>query len=59
MKKFIFSVMAVAFMGMFTACGQKSTTEAVANDSTAVDSIEVADTIVVDSVSVDTAAVLK
>lgn len=59
MRKFIFSVMAITFMGMFAACGQKSTTETTEKDSTAVDSIEVADTIVVDSANVDTAAVLK
>lgn len=70
MKKFIFSIVAVAFMGMFAACdGCKSTTECVENDSTvvdstvvdstAVDSTEVVDTVVVDSVNVDTATVQK
>jgi len=63
MKKFIFTFVAVAFMGMFAACdGFKSTTETVENDSTFVDSTavdsvttEVVDTIVVDSLNVDTA----
>lgn len=59
MKKFIFSIMAACVMTMFAACGQKSTTETVENDSTTVDSIEVADTTVVDSAIVDTAAILK
>ena len=58
MKKFIFSLMAVVCMGIFASCDCKSTTEVVANDSTAVDSVS-ADSVVVDSVSVDSAAVRK
>jgi hypothetical protein len=57
MKKFIFSVMAIAFMGMFASCDGKSTTGNVENDSTAVDSALV-DSVVVDSVAVDSTVVL-
>ena len=57
MKKFIFSVMAVAFMGMFASCNGKSTTGSVDNDSTAVDSV-VVDSVVVDSVAGDSTVVL-
>lgn len=61
MRKFIFSVIAVAFMGMFAACDGKSTTEKAENDSTAVDSVKVAvDSVeVVDTVTVDSATVLQ
>lgn len=64
MKKFIFSIMAVACMAFIASCDEKSTTNAVVEndstvvDSTAVDSTEVVDTVVVDSVNVDTAEVL-
>ena len=58
MRKFIFSVLAVAFMGFFASCDGKSTTSNVENDSTAVDTVLV-DSVVVDSVSVDSANVLK
>ena len=51
MKKFIFSIMAVAFIGMFAACNGTSTTSSQ-NDSTAVDSV-LADSMVVDSTVVD------
>ena len=58
MKKFIFTIMAVACMSMFVSCDEKSTTgNVVENDSTAVDSVLV-DSVVVDSLSVDSAAVL-
>lgn len=57
MKKFIFSVMAIAFMGMFASCDCKSTTGSAENDSTAVDSALV-DSVVVDSVTVDSTVVL-
>lgn len=54
MRKFIFAVMTVAFMGVFTSCdGQKSTTENVECDSTAVDTVLVDSVVVVDSVEVD------
>lgn len=46
MKKFIFSIMAIAFMGMFASCDGKSTTGSAENDSTAVDSVTV-DSIVI------------
>ena len=46
MKKFIFSIMAIAFMGMFSSCDGKSTTGSAENDSTAVDSVTV-DSIVI------------
>lgn len=58
MRKFIFSIMAVAFMGIFASCNGQSTTSNVENDSTAVDTVLV-DSVVVDSVSVDSANVLK
>ena len=58
MRKFIFSVMAVAAMSMFVSCDGKSTTDNVENDSTAVDSAKV-DSVVVDTVNVDSATVLK
>ena len=58
MKKFIFSVMAVAFMGMFASCNGKSTTGNVENDSTAVDTTNV-DTTVVDSIAADSTVILK
>ena len=58
MRKFIFSIMAVAFMGLFASCDGKSTTSNVENDSTAVDTVMV-DSVVVDSASVDSATVLK
>ena len=57
MKKFIFSVMAIAFMGMFDSCDGKSTTGSVDSDSTAVDSV-VVDSVVVDSVAGDSTVVL-
>lgn len=58
MRKFIFSVVAVSFMGLFAACNGQSTTSNVENDSTAVDTALV-DSVVVDSVEVDSATVLK
>lgn len=58
MKKFIFSIMAVALMGIFASCNGKSTTSGVENDSTTVDSVSV-DSVVVDSTTVDSAVVLK
>ncbi len=58
MRKFIFSVVAVSFMGLFAACNGQSTTSNVENDSTAVDTALV-DSVVVDSVEVDSAAILK
>ena len=58
MRKFIFSVVAVSFMGLFAACNGQSTTSNVENDSTAVDTVLV-DSVVVDSVEVDSAAILK
>lgn len=60
MRKFIFSIMAVACMA-FVACEQKSTTNTVVeNDSTVVDSVVVADSdsVVVDTLKVDSATVL-
>ena len=57
MKKFIFSIMAVAFMGMFASCDGKSTTGNVENDSTAVDSVLV-DSVVVDCIAIDSTVVL-
>ena len=57
MKKFIFTFMTVAFVGMFASCNGQSTTEGAENDSTAVDTL--ADSLVVDSASVDSAVVLK
>ena len=57
MRKFIFTVMAVAFLGMFASCDCKSTTGNVENDSTAVDTVLV-DSVVVDSMNVDSATVL-
>ena len=57
MKKFIFSVMAVTFMGMFASCDGKSTTGNVDSDSTAVDSV-VVDSVVVDSVAGDSTVIL-
>ena len=61
MRKFIFSIIAVAFMGMFAACDCQSTTEKAENDSTAVDSVKVAEDSVevVDTVTVDSATVLQ
>ena len=59
MKKFIFSIMAIAFMGVFASCNGKSTTCNVEeNDSTAVDTVLV-DSVVVDSMVVDSAIVLN
>lgn len=58
MRNFIFSVVAVSFMGLFAACNGQSTTSNVENDSTAVDTALV-DSVVVDSVEVDSATVLK
>lgn len=57
MRKFIFTVMAAAFIGMFASCESKSTTGSVENDSTAVDTVLV-DSVVVDSAIVDSAVVL-
>lgn len=57
MKKFIFSIFAVAFIGMFAACDGKSTTGNTENDTTAVDSVLV-DSVVVDSAAVDSTAAL-
>jgi len=57
MKKFIFSVMAVAFMGVFASCNGKSTTGNVENDSTAVDSL--VDSVVVDSLTADSTVAPK
>ena len=57
MKKFIFTIMAVSFMGFFASCDCKSTTGNVENDSTAVDTVSV-DSVVVDTVAVDSAVVL-
>ncbi len=58
MRKFIFTIMAVAFMGMFASCDCKSTTGNVENDSTAVDTMLV-DSVVVDTVNVDSTTVLN
>ena len=58
MKKFIFSIVAVAFMGMFASCDCKSTTNNVENDSTAVDSVLV-DSVVADTVNIDSTTILK
>ena len=58
MKKFIFSIVAVAFMGMFASCNGKSTTNNVENDSTEVDSVLV-DSVVADTVNIDSTTVLN
>ena len=58
MRKFIFSIMAVAFMGIFASCNGQSTTSNVENDSTAVDTVMV-DSVVVDSVNADSTTILK
>lgn len=61
MRKFIFSIMAVACMAFVASCDEKSTTNAVEeNDSTLVDSTVVADSdsVVVDTLNVDSATVL-
>lgn len=57
MRKFIFSIIAVSFMGLFAACDGKSTTTILENDSTAVDTTLV-DSLVVDSTVVDSTIVL-
>lgn len=57
MRKFIFTIMTVAFIGMFASCNSKSTTGNAENDSTAVDTALV-DSVVVDSVNADSATVL-
>ena len=57
MRKFIFTIMAVAFSGMFASGDSKATTGNAENDSTAVDTVLV-DSVVVDSVNADSATVL-
>ena len=57
MRKFIFTIMTVAFIGMFASCDSKSTTGNAENDSTAVDTVLV-DSVVVESVNADSATVL-
>ena len=58
MRKFIFTIMTVAFIGMFASCDSKSTTGNAENDSTAVDTTNV-DTTVVDSIAADSTVILK
>ena len=57
MREFIFTIMTVAFIAMFTSCNSKSTTGNAEIDSTAVDTVLV-DSVVVDSVNADSATVL-
>ena len=58
MKKFIFSIMAIAFVGTFASCNGQSTTGNAENDSTVVDTTNV-DTTVVDSIAADSTVILK
>lgn len=58
MKKFIFSVVAVALMGVFTSCEECPITNGDVNDSTVIDTTLV-DSTVVDSATVESNVVLK